>query len=369
MPRHARGASPVAWRGDRDDVKTLLVLVWVPRADQGRVRKVCRGFDVVVGSDAFRRARAARGRCEYGVVCAGGWDERAGVFASTWMLVGRRWHRAAPMRDARAFAPMVTLGNEVVVLGGVDSNMQDTRTVDAYDPRTDAWRALAPLPRALSQPVAGVVGGRVIVVGAPRGERVRGMEYVPDQHPPTWRDLPPLPADLLPSWCATLAWVGTCQGKDALFVLCTKTCVFVAYCDGVWTRKADLPAREARVEAAGIVVDGDPVLVGGRWCHDEEEAGDVLPRLGVTTTAVRYRVDEDAWERDAEHMLPRTTFPIGQVSAKIDARQHILVGGRGSDNGLIHERLRGWREHDVRGVPDPFGSMIYGTSVHAVPLE
>jgi N-acetylneuraminic acid mutarotase len=86
-----------------------------------------------------------------------------------------------------------------LAIGGFSSNFKAAlHTVQAYDPRTNRWRKLAPMPTARGDLAAAAVGGRVYVIG--------GLDAV--GHPMatveiyrvasnTWTSGTPLPAPLL----------------------------------------------------------------------------------------------------------------------------------------------------------------------------
>jgi N-acetylneuraminic acid mutarotase len=58
------------------------------------------------------------------------------------------------------------LGGRFVVLGGEDGAEQQVFTeVEAYDPGTDTWTALAPLPQPVQGTGAAVTDGRLFLPG------------------------------------------------------------------------------------------------------------------------------------------------------------------------------------------------------------
>jgi N-acetylneuraminic acid mutarotase len=83
----------------------------------------------------------------------------------------RRWRTAAPLPTPRSAGAATVLGGRIVYAGGeckADAAVDPNGTYDdvtAYDPRTDRWTTLAPLPRARHAFGAGRVGGRAYFVG------------------------------------------------------------------------------------------------------------------------------------------------------------------------------------------------------------
>ncbi len=67
--------------------------------------------------------------------------------------------------------------------------------IDEYDPASDSWRALAPMPKGLDHLGVAVIDGKIITVGGFIGSVHRGAvsdvyEYDPAAN--TWRTLAPL---------------------------------------------------------------------------------------------------------------------------------------------------------------------------------
>lgn len=83
----------------------------------------------------------------------------------TWRMLA-----AAPI-PARGRHVAVWTGTEMVVAGGVggpDGQEPDRFETAAYDPATDTWRALPPLPADRQLSEAAVVAGRVVLAGSSR---------------------------------------------------------------------------------------------------------------------------------------------------------------------------------------------------------
>jgi N-acetylneuraminic acid mutarotase len=97
------------------------------------------------------------------------------------------WTTGAPMPTGRSMAAYAAIGGKLYIAGGSEEDLQHTgwfsfsRTVLRYDPMSNQWTSLTPLPREL----LGLGGGRVVVNGQPRFEMVGGprpdnnLQYVP----------------------------------------------------------------------------------------------------------------------------------------------------------------------------------------------
>lgn len=87
-------------------------------------------------------------------------------------ICSRQWEDRAPLPEPRAGMAVTTVGGQIYVIGGGSQVVRysydsiDThQTVWRYDPTTDAWTELAPLPVALVGASAAAVDGKVYVFG------------------------------------------------------------------------------------------------------------------------------------------------------------------------------------------------------------
>ncbi len=109
------------------------------------------------------------------------------------------WTVAAPLPQPRQHMGSAVLGGLIYAIGGQtghDANLVTQAAVHAYDPATDTWRALAPLPRARSHISNStfVLGGRIVVAGGETShdQAIRDViAYDPSTN--SWTALTPLP--------------------------------------------------------------------------------------------------------------------------------------------------------------------------------
>ncbi|WP_165795433.1 Kelch repeat-containing protein [Deinococcus koreensis] len=129
--------------------------------------------------------------------------------AQHWVLPldGGSWREAAPLPNARNHLAGVALGGRIYAIGGQHggNEARDNQSdVHAYDPATDAWTAVSPLPLPLSHIAASttVWRGQIVVVGGVTNASGSGafegreMETVLAYDPRSnrWSRLQPLPA-------------------------------------------------------------------------------------------------------------------------------------------------------------------------------
>ncbi|MBA2743611.1 MAG: hypothetical protein H0U43_04765 [Chthoniobacterales bacterium] len=112
---------------------------------------------------------------------------------------GTAWTTRAPMPIAVNHLGSVLLNGKIYAVGGQsgqDAAATIRNNVDAYDPTTNTWTAVAPLPLARSHHEAStfVMGERIIVVGGKSaiGARLASVTAY-DPRTNTWTELTPLP--------------------------------------------------------------------------------------------------------------------------------------------------------------------------------
>lgn len=135
------------------------------------------------------------------VYAFGGFTEQnrnADTNAYAYELASDRWTRIAPLPRARGAAAAVVLNGRVHLIGGASDPKLERASVgwhEAYDPASDAWATLKPLPGARDHVGSVAFGNRIHVIGG----RFNTFEYntplhhvyLPDRD--TWEERAPLP--------------------------------------------------------------------------------------------------------------------------------------------------------------------------------
>jgi N-acetylneuraminic acid mutarotase len=88
------------------------------------------------------------------------------------------WKALAPMPSKRGSPVAVAVGDKIYVIGGVsllpgsteiamgfNTPQASVGTVEEYDPATNAWRERSPMPTPRNHTTAGVVNGKIYVIG------------------------------------------------------------------------------------------------------------------------------------------------------------------------------------------------------------
>ncbi|MBI4854169.1 MAG: hypothetical protein HY819_20420 [Acidobacteria bacterium] len=79
------------------------------------------------------------------------------------------WSRTRPVNDARQEVGVAELNGKIYLIGGFRTSssgrLEVATTVEVYDPKTDQWSFVAPLPEPLHHTTAVSLAGRVYVIG------------------------------------------------------------------------------------------------------------------------------------------------------------------------------------------------------------
>jgi N-acetylneuraminic acid mutarotase len=122
-------------------------------------------------------------------------------------LATGRWSEGAPMPTPRGAAGFTVLEGRIHVIGGNATSdhqhdhggvlMTEDRSVnthEAYDPETDSWTTLEPMPTPRNHLGAAAVNGRIhAVVGRADGNFTMTTHEVYDLATDSWRQAPPVP--------------------------------------------------------------------------------------------------------------------------------------------------------------------------------
>ena len=279
MPRRSRRINPPCHLDGLSDDLVLLLFSRVPFLTHGTLHVVCRRLKTLLRSREFRQQRVDSGLAEYGLIIAGGGSYPT---ADCYMFTSGRWRPIAPLSGPRDGACSAIVEDEdgqpeMWVMGGWVGPM--VATVEAYNPRTNTWRACLPLSDRRSRAIAGVVGGRLVVAGG-RGADGDLLTSVEAYTPTGWTPLPPLPHYA----CDATA----CVLNGRLYVMGGRGCNKLQVLEMseerefAWTVKADLPA--SRDSAASVVHEGRLWLIGGD-IDDEPTASVIIYDFAIDSWA------------------------------------------------------------------------------------
>lgn len=131
------------------------------------------------------------------IYVAGGYQPRLDAPAkrrfSRYILEEDRWESLPPLPVPRGAMAVGVIDDRLILAGG-ESAGREVRRVDAYDLRSGRWARLADLPNGREHVAGTVVEGQLYVLGGRAGASdalALAARYDPDTD--TWERLPPLP--------------------------------------------------------------------------------------------------------------------------------------------------------------------------------
>ena len=238
------------------------------------------------------------------------------------------WSEGPALAALRDEPRVGVIGDKAYLAGGVSSIdrtagerllLSPTDQLTRFDPRTETYEELAPMPEALNHVGVVVHNGDLYVLGG-YADRVDAKTnddfYRYDAETDRWSQLPDLPAPR-----AAMA-VGILDGelvmaggardrvpKDDTFAY--------DFATREWSRLASMHSRREHV---GDVVAGDRLYVlGGR-----------SPRSLAVATAERFDLGADRWET-----LPPMPVPTGGLAAVAVGNRVIAIGGGDDGAGTV----------------------------------
>lgn len=199
------------------------------------------------------------------------------------------WVKLAPMPTARGFLTAAAIGKRIYAVGGVtertkyqsDVRVQPSQALEIYDVTSDTWSRGRGLPTPTQHAGGASAGGKLYVVG---GRRVGDLSVdVAQRYDPatdTWRELPPLPLGSggLQAVSDGRRVVAIGGGDDHEHWVTPATWAFDPAADR-WQRLADLSV--ARHGHAAAAIGTTAYTFGGSPC----------PGFGVTATGETLELD------------------------------------------------------------------------------
>ena len=134
------------------------------------------------------RAAAAAATVGDRIIVAGGVDANGALLNTTEVFDGTTWTLGAPIPTPRQMLAAASDGKLMYAVGGSNGNT-DLTTVEAYDPAAKTWTALAGLPQPRSDLGVAIADGRLVAVGGVSAGRVLKSVSALDLMTKTWDGL------------------------------------------------------------------------------------------------------------------------------------------------------------------------------------
>lgn len=170
------------------------------------------------------------------------------------------WTQVAPLPRpiGHVTANVFVRNARVVVVSGLTSNSVPIANVIEYDPSTNTWSEIPPLPSGRQSPVSGLVGNQIVATCGFNGRSLQAQTWVTNatSTPGTWQTGAPLPI--------AAGEVASGVINNVLYVLGGATNATMAYdlSTGIW--RDDLAPRPILGDHHGAeVINGKFYLFGG----------------------------------------------------------------------------------------------------------
>jgi N-acetylneuraminic acid mutarotase len=175
------------------------------------------------------------------------------------------WSTKAPMPTRRHDIAAAVVNGKIYVIGGYSPPIDAQHalaTNEMYDPASDTWISLAPMPIPSRNHVAVVVGGKIYVIGGqePNGRGIHSAVQVYDPSTNTWTLKSPMPTPRDEFSAAEFRGkIYAIGGRSPTFADLDVNEEYDTMTD-TWTKRAPLPMARQGTAAAQV---GDLVYVVG----------------------------------------------------------------------------------------------------------
>jgi Kelch motif len=269
-----------------------------------------------------------------------------------------RWKRLTDMPTVRSGLAVAVYENIIYAIGG-ETLQSVTGVVESYNPETNSWQKKSPMPLAVADVSAAVIGGRIYVPGGRLASgKVTNILEVYDPRQDHWAQGAILPIAI--SAYAMVAFEGKLylfggwdgnQYRDSVFVYDPSR--------DAWSTRTHMPTIRG---FAGAAVIGEKIFVVGGY-------------NGTTALAVSevYYPDRDEstdipW--DKVENLPEGRYAMGSSSL---TDVIYLVGGKGDTKAtlsplLYNPQVNSWETFEMPPlhIGDSLGLVSLGNYLYAI---
>jgi N-acetylneuraminic acid mutarotase len=175
------------------------------------------------------------------------------------------WTRAADMPTKRLILAKVAFEGKIYAFGGLAGlgwTDYGLNTTEVYDPQTDTWTPVAPMPQGVWQCSADVVDGKIYVIGGAYNINALQVLQIYDPKTDTWTNATPMPVNTRGHATSVVCgkiyaiggWLNSTQRPYA------NTWIYDTNAD-LWMETTPLP--DVRAGFTACVVNGKIYAIGG----------------------------------------------------------------------------------------------------------
>lgn len=225
----------------------------------------------------------------------------------------------APLPTGRAAGVAGVINGKIYVVGGDVGCGVRTNANEVYDPVTNSWASLAPSPVSVTGQAGGAINGKLYVVGGQLGGSgdtplTRNDVYDPATN--TWSSRASIPfAHTMPGSAVVNGILYVISGQDVNGAPTNRVDAYNPASD-TWTQKAPIP--QPRHWTPGMAVAfGGRIYVCGGW----------QPGVGPSNSVQVYDPVTDSWTTTTSMRVPRSHHGLIATSTGI-----IVIGGYSANN-------------------------------------
>jgi N-acetylneuraminic acid mutarotase len=237
-------------------------------------------------------------------------------------IAGGSWEARAPSPLHRSETAAATLNGKIYIAGGLAGQSSFfsgiSTSFEVYDPSTDTWKELAPIPKALHHISLASAHGHLYMTGGYTAlDFIANTKstWVYDPQSDSWSAVADMPA---PRAAATVSTI-----NDIIYLVggvtsaSTQLWTYDPAADKWNTQHAPMPT--AREHLTSAVVDGKLYVIGGEVPNPDGTGNETYQRL---TTTEMYDPATDQWTALAPMPTPRSSI----TSAVINGQIHVVSG-------------------------------------------
>ncbi|MCP5244672.1 MAG: galactose oxidase [Burkholderiales bacterium] len=225
------------------------------------------------------------------------------------------WSTTTPLPEGRHHAGIAAVDGFLYIIGGFSKSgfsvWHAVNTVYQFNPATQIWRKVAPMPTARGALGVAVYQGKIYAIGGYDGKQNSGANEIYDPKTDSWSAAAPLMAPRDHLAVATAASRIYAIGGRSNLKYRQNTSVVESYNPDTnqWQYKASLPTARSGIGAG--VINGQIYVLGG-------ESGE-----GTFNQNESYRPDENRWVT----LAPMPTARHGLGVAVVNERLYAIGGG------------------------------------------
>ena len=229
------------------------------------------------------------------------------------------WYGARPMPTPRAEVASALVDGRIYVVGGFTEDGKSSNVVEVYDPKSDTWTDIEPMPERLDHPMAAGAGGKLFVIGGWRVFGEQASDAVHEYDPATgrWRSRANLPLPRAAGGAASdgatlyvIGGIGPEPETGFAYDVATDT----------WQRLA--PMTAPREHLAVVVANRKVYAIGGRWSD-----------RGNVATVEEYDPPTDTWRARSPMPTARGGLAAAVVRLPFSGERIHVVGGESFGEG------------------------------------